>query len=225
MDKVFIDFGLMIGVIVAAALLGTIAQLIAIKISGAYAYNLRNKIRAKIDRLPLSYFDKHPHGELLSIGTNDVDAIAQTLNNTLITVVSSITLFVAILIGMLLVNWRLALVALGMLPFVVIITLVITKNSQNQFITFQKKTGELEGVVEENFSGLQVIQLFNQQDKQLETFTNLNDSMAKSNFWSQWLSSFIFPSIRFINNLGFVGVLLVAGVINDVISLAPFIFS
>ena len=125
---------------------------------------------------------------------------------------------------MLLVNWRLALVALGMLPFVVIITLVITKNSQNQFITFQKKTGELEGVVEENFSGLQVIQLFNQQDKQLETFTNLNDSMAKSNFWSQWLSSFIFPSIRFINNLGFVGVLLVAGVINDVISLAPFIF-
>lgn len=221
--KVFIDFGLMIGVIVAAALLGTIAQLIAIKISGAYAYNLRNKIRAKIDRLPLSYFDKHPHGELLSIGTNDVDAIAQTLNNTLITVVSSITLFVAILIGMLLVNWRLALVALGMLPFVVIITLVITKNSQNQFITFQKKTGELEGVVEENFSGLQVIQLFNQQDKQLETFTNLNDSMAKSNFWSQWLSSFIFPSIRFINNLGFVGVLLVAGVTNDVISLAPFI--
>lgn len=98
------------------------------------------------------------------------------------------------------------------------------ENSQNQFITFQKKTGELEGVVEENFSGLQVIQLFNQQDKQLETFTNLNDSMAKSNFWSQWLSSFIFPSIRFINNLGFVGVLLVAGVINDVISLAPFIF-
>ncbi|OQC10987.1 MAG: putative ABC transporter ATP-binding protein [Tenericutes bacterium ADurb.Bin087] len=221
--KVFVDFGFMIGLIVLAVILDTIAQLIAIRISGKYAYTLRNKIREKIDRLPLSYFDKHPYGELLSIGTNDVDAIAQTLNNTIVTIAQSIMLFIAVLTGMLIVNWRLALVALGMLPLTLLITFVITKNSQSQFVTFQKKTGELEGVVEENFAGIQVVQLFNQQQKQFDTFTKLNDSMAKSNFWSRWLSSFIFPSIRFINNLGFVGVLLVAGLTNDVISLAPFV--
>lgn len=221
--KVFRDFGMMLAMLMFAIIIDTIGQLIAIRISGRYAYTLRDKIRKKIDRLPLSYFDKHPYGELLSIGTNDVDAIAQTLNSTIITIISSVANFVTILIGMLVINWRLALVALGMLPLTFLVTFVVTKNSQKQFVTFQHKTGELEGLVEENFSGLQVVQLFNQQDKQFDYFTNLNDSMTKSNFWSRWLSSFIFPSIRFISNLGFVGVLVVAGITNDIASLAPFV--
>lgn len=221
--KVFRDFGIMLAMLLIAIILDTIGQLIAIRISGGYAYTLRDKIRKKIDRLPLSYFDKHPYGELLSIGTNDVDAVAQTLNNTVVTIIGSVANFVTILIGMLVVNWRLALVALGMLPLTFLVTFIVTKNSQKQFVTFQRKTGELEGLVEENFSGLQVVQLFNQQDNQFDQFTNLNDSMAKSNFWSRWLSSFIFPSIRFISNLGFVGVLVVAGITNDIASLAPFV--
>lgn len=221
--KVFLSFGLMFLVIVVSVILSTVGQMMAVKVSGKYAYGLRNKIRAKIDRLPLSYFDGRPYGEILSIGTNDVDAIAHTLNHTIITIVSSITLFISVFIGMFIINWRLALVAIGMLPLVLLVTFIITKNSQHQFLTFQRKTGELEGMVEENFAGLQVVQLFNQQENQHKTFTNLNNSMAESNFWSRWLSSFIYPATRFINNLGFVGVLLVAGLTNDVISLAPFI--
>ncbi len=221
--KLFIDFGVIFGLIVLSSILSTIATFIAIRISGDYAYKLRNKIRDKFDNLPLSYFDKHPYGELLSIGTNDVDAIASSLNQVVTTIVSSVTLFFGILIAMFVVNWRLALVALATLPLSILVTFLVTKNSQRQFVTLQKKTGELEGHVEENFAGLQVVQLFNQQEKQYDTFVTVNDSMAKSNFWSQWLSSFIFPSMRFISNLGFVGVLIVAGVTNDVISLAPFL--
>lgn len=221
--KLFIDFGAILGLILAGAILTTIAQLIAIRISGKYAYVLRNKVRDKIDALPLSYFDKHPYGELLSVGTNDVDAIAQSLNQVVVTIVSSVTMFVGVLIAMFVVNWRLALIALATLPLSVGITIIVTKNSQKQFVTLQKKTGKLEGIVEENFAGLQVVQLYNQQAKQFDLFKDTNDSMAKSNFWSQWLSSFIFPSMRFISNLGFVGVLVVAGVTNDIISLAPFL--
>lgn len=221
--KLFIDFGVILGLILTSAILTTIAQLIAIKISGKYAYVLRNKVRDKIDALPLSYFDKHPYGELLSVGTNDVDAIAQSLNQVVVTIVSSITMFIGVLIAMFVVNWRLALVALTTLPLSVLVTIIVTKNSQKQFVTLQKKTGKLEGIVEENFAGLQVVQLFNQQAKQFDLFKETNDSMASSNFWSQWLSSFIFPSMRFISNLGFVGVLIVAGVTNDIISLAPFL--
>lgn len=221
--KLFIDFGVILGLILTSAILTTIAQLIAIKISGKYAYVLRNKVRDKIDALPLSYFDKHPYGELLSVGTNDVDAIAQSLNQVVVTIVSSITMFIGVLIAMFVVNWRLALVALTTLPLSILVTIIVTKNSQKQFVTLQKKTGKLEGIVEENFAGLQVVQLFNQQAKQFDLFKETNDSMASSNFWSQWLSSFIFPSMRFISNLGFVGVLIVAGVTNDIISLAPFL--
>lgn len=221
--KLILDFAVIFGLIVSGALLQMVASLVANKLSGNYAYSLRNQLRDKYDNLPLSYFDKHPYGELLSIGTNDVDAIAQSLNQVIVTIVSSITLFFGVLIAMFVVNWRLALVALFMIPASLFITIIVTKNSQKQFITFQKKTGELEGVVEENFAGLQVVQLFNQQEKQFAQFTGLNDSMAASNFWSQWLSSFIFPSIRFVSNLGYVGVLVVAGLTRDVISLAPFL--
>ena len=198
-------------------------SLVANKLSGRYAYSLRSQIRNKFDHLPLSYFDKHPYGELLSIGTNDVDAISQSLNNVVITSVSSITLFFGVLIAMFVVSWRLALVSLFMIPASLLITVLVTKNSQKQFIKFQKKTGELEGLVEENFAGLQIVQLFNQQDKQYAKFSHLNNDMASSNFLSQWLSSFIFPSIRFVSKLGYVGVLVVAGVTRDVVSLAPFL--
>lgn len=221
--KLFIDFGVILALIIGGQILSTIAQFIAIKISGQYAYKLRNKIRDKYDNLPLAYFDKHPYGELLSLGTNDVDAIASSLNQIVVTIVSSVTLFIGVLIAMFIVSWSLALVALATLPLSILVTFIVTKNSQKQFVNLQKKTGELEGHVEENFAGLQVVQLFNQQQNQYDTFVGVNDSMAKSNFWSQWLSSFIFPSMRFISNLGFVGVLIVAGVTNDVISLAPFL--
>lgn len=220
---ILIDVGIMAGLFLGSTILRTIANLITIRISGKYSFKLRRDIKLKLDRMPLSYFDKHTYGEILAIGTNDVDAISQSLNQVLAEIFNSVIMFVGTLIAMFIVSWELALVAIGILPLSILVSLFITKRSQKQFVKFQDKQGELEGLVEENFAGLPVIQLFNQQQNQSALFTETNDDMAHANFISQWLSSFIFPSLRFVSNLGFLGVLVVVGVINKVAVLPSFI--
>ncbi|HKM02452.1 MAG TPA: ABC transporter ATP-binding protein [Bacilli bacterium] len=217
------DFGLIIGFYIVSAILNMFALLLLVRIANDYGYNLRNKIKKKLDRLPLSYFDKHSYGEILSKGTNDVDAITQSLNQIVYQTLHSISLFVGVLVAMFIINWRLALVTLATLPLSLLITFTITKTSQKQFVKFQVKTGELEGIVEENFSGLSIIQLYNQQQNQIDKFEAVNKEMTKANWVSQLLSAFIFPSIRFVNNLGFVGVSVVGGLINDSGSIAAFL--
>lgn len=221
--QIALDFGLVLGLYILSSILSMIALQTLVVIANDYGYKLRNRIKAKLDRVPLSYFDKHSYGEILSRGTNDVDAITQSLNQIIYQTLHSIFLFVGVLIAMFIISWQLALVTLATLPMSLLITFFITKFSQKQFVKFQVKTGELEGIVEENFSGLTVIQLYNQQDKQIEKFEKVNEEMTKSNWISQLLSAFIFPSIRFVNNLGFVGVSVVGGLINSVGSIAAFI--
>lgn len=221
-SKILADLGLVLSFYVVSAILGMVAQLLLVTIANHYGYNLRNRIKRKLDRLPLSYFDKHPYGEILSHGTNDVDAITQSLNQIVYQTLHSLFLFVGVLVAMFIISWQLALVTLATLPLSILITFTITKMSQKQFVRFQAKTGELEGIVEENFSGLNVIQLYNQQDKQIDKFEKVNEDMRKANWTSQLLSSFIFPGIRFVNNLGFVGVSVVGGLINDIGSIASF---
>lgn len=221
-SKILADLGLVLSFYIVSAILGMVAQLLLVTIANRYGYNLRNRIKRKLDRLPLSYFDKHPYGEILSHGTNDVDAITQSLNQIVYQTLHSLFLFVGVLVAMFIISWQLALVTLATLPLSILITFTITKMSQKQFVRFQAKTGELEGIVEENFSGLNVIQLYNQQDKQIDKFEKVNEDMRKANWTSQLLSSFIFPGIRFVNNLGFVGVSVVGGLINDIGSIASF---
>ena len=222
-QQIALDFGLVLGFYVLSSILSMIALQTLVVIANDYGYKLRNRIKAKLDRVPLSYFDKHAYGEILSRGTNDVDAITQSLNQIIYQTLHSIFLFVGVLIAMFIISWQLALVTLATLPMSLLITVFITKFSQKQFVKFQVKTGELEGIVEENFSGLTVIQLYNQQQQQIEKFEKVNEEMTKSNWISQLLSAFIFPSIRFVNNLGFVGVSVVGGLINSVGSIAAFI--
>ena len=222
-QQIALDFGLVLGFYVLSSILSMIALQTLVVIANDYGYKLRNRIKAKLDRVPLSYFDKHSYGEILSRGTNDVDAITQSLNQIIYQTLHSIFLFVGVLIAMFIISWQLALVTLATLPMSLLITVFITKFSQKQFVKFQVKTGELEGIVEENFSGLTVIQLYNQQQQQIEKFEKVNEEMTKSNWISQLLSAFIFPSIRFVNNLGFVGVSVVGGLINSVGSIAAFI--
>ncbi len=217
------DFGLVLGFYITSALLNMTSLLFLVRIANDYGYNLRNKIKRKLDRLPLSYFDKNSYGEILSRGTNDVDAITQSLNQIVYQTLHSLFLFFGVLIAMFVISWQLALVTLATLPLSLIITLTITKLSQKQFVKFQVKTGELEGIVEENFAGLNIVQLFNQQNNQIEKFEKVNGDMARANWISQVLSAFIFPSIRFVNNLGFVGVSVVGGLTNDLGSIAAFL--
>lgn len=222
-QQISLDFGLVLGFYVLSALFSMTASQLLVKIANEYGFKLRNEIKQKLDRVPLSYFDNHTYGEILSRGTNDVDAITQSLNQIIYQTLNSLFVFVGVLIAMFIISWQLALVTMATLPMSLFITFSIAKTSQKQFVKFQAKTGELEGIVEENFSGLNVIQLFNQQDKQIEKFEKVNDEMTKANWTSQLLSAFIFPSIRFVNNLGFVGVSVVGGLINSVGSIAAFI--
>lgn len=220
--KIALDIGLILSFYLVSAILGMLSQLMLVNIANGYGYNLRNRIKRKLDRLPLSYFDKHPYGEILSHGTNDVDAITQSLNQIVYQTLHSIFLFVGVLVAMFIISWELALVTLATLPMSLLITFSITKTSQKQFVKFQVKTGQLEGIVEENFSGLNIVQLYNQQQNQIDKFEKVNEEMTRANWISQLLSAFIFPGIRFVNNLGFVGVSVVGGLINDVGSIASF---
>ena len=217
------DFGLILGFYISSAILNMFALLLLVRVANDYGFNLRNKIKRKLDRLPLSYFDKHSYGEILSKGTNDVEAITQSLNQIVYQTLHSLFLFLGVLIAMFIIRWELALVTLATLPLSLLITFTITKTSQKQFVKFQVKTGELEGLVEENFAGLNIVQLYNQQQKQIDKFELVNKDMTKANWVSQLLSAFIFPSIRFVNNLGFVGVSVVGGLINDVGSIGAFL--
>ena len=121
----------------------------------------------------------HSYGEILSRGTNDVDAITQSLNQIVYQTLHSLFLFIGVLVAMFIISWQLALVTLATLPLSVLITLTIAKMSQKQFVKFQVKTGELEGIVEENFSGLNIVQLYNQQQNQIDKFEAVNDEMTK----------------------------------------------
>ena len=145
-----------------------ISSVILIRVSAAYTYKLRKEFRLKIDRLPLSYLDKFTHGELLSRGTNDIDAIAESLNHIIFEIIYAVLMFFSVLIAMFIVEWRLALIAVATIPLQFGITIIIGKSSQKKYRAFQKKTGEMTSLLEENISGFEVVKLYSQEEKSIE---------------------------------------------------------
>ena len=129
----FSRFGLMFGLYVLSAFLTFLAEFITVSISARFSYDMRERVKAKLDRLPLSYFDKVPYGDTLSIGTNDVDNISRNLQTIIVQTFNSITLFVGTFIAMLVAKWQLALVAIVSLPFTILIVILVSKFSQKQF--------------------------------------------------------------------------------------------
>lgn len=207
--------GLIIGLYILSALLSWLAEFISVKIATTYSYNIRDKLKKKLDKLPLSYFDKIPYGDTLSVGVNDVDNISRNLQNIITQTCSSFTLFFGVIIAMFITEWRLSFVTLASLPITLLIIIFIAKFSQKQFLSYRKELGKLNGQIEEDYSGFKIIKLFNKEEKTLEKFNNSNNKMAKSDGLSQFLSGFIYPSTNFINNLAFVGIAIVGGLINQ----------
>ena len=210
----FINFGTLIALYFASAFLMWLAEFLTVFVSNRYAFNMRNNIKNKLDRLPLSYFDKVPYGDTLSIGTNEVDNISRNLQSIVVQTCNGVTLFLGTFIAMLATQWQLALVALCSLPFTIVIVILVSKFSQKQFVTYRYELAELNGKVEENYAGYQVIKLFNKQ-KDIETDFNItNTKLAVADRFSQFLSGLIFPTTNFINNLAYVGIAVVGGLIN-----------
>lgn len=172
---------------------------------------LREDIEAKIHRLPLSYFDKEQRGELLSKVTNDVDNISQSLQQTLSQAITSVLTVVGVVAMMILLSPVLALVALITIPLTLIVTAVIAKRSQKLFVQQWASTGQLNGQIEETFSGHALVKVFGRQREVEEKFHKKNHELYRSSFGAQFVSGLVMPAMTFIGNLVFVGIAVVGG--------------
>lgn len=178
-------------------------------ITAKISKNMRTDISQKINKLPLKYFDKTSYGNILSRVTNDVDTIGQTLNQSLDNLVRAITMFAGSLIMMFYTNWILALVALGATGIGFVLLIVIMSRSQKYFKAQQQGLGNINGHIEEIYSGHNVVKAYNGGRKAREIFGSINDSLYESGWKSQFMSGLMQPIMTFIGNFGYVGVCVV----------------
>ncbi len=174
-------------------------------------YNLRNDISKKIHKLPMNYFDTKSHGEILSRITNDVDTLGQSLNQSLTQIITSLCTMAGVLFMMLTISFQMTLVALLIMPVALAIVGVIVKNSQKYFKAQQKTLGKVNGQVEETFSGLEIVRLFNADERIIHTFKEENKKLYTSAWKSQFLSGIMQPIMAFVGNIGYVAVSVVGG--------------
>lgn len=210
-DSLWKSFGIVMAFYASSALISWVAEWTVAKISANYAFELRQKIKAKLDKLPLSFFDRQTVGEILSRGTNDVDTISRSMSMIINQTISGIALFIAVVVIMFVVSWELSLVVLCTLPLSLTITIIIAKTSQKQFVTYQNKLGAVEGYAEEQYAGFTVIKLFNKEGDSQKQFNTISEDMKNADWKARWLSFLIFPLIRFVNNIGYVAVCVVGG--------------
>ncbi|HEY5978880.1 MAG TPA: ABC transporter ATP-binding protein [Microlunatus sp.] len=174
-------------------------------------YRMRNEVQGKINRLPLSYFDRSPRGELLSRVTNDIDNISQALQQTLSQLLTSLLTVVGVVIMMFVVSPLLALIALITIPISVLVTGVIGKRAQKQFVAQWRTTGELNGHIEEAFTGQSLVKVFGRRAEVEEVFRQRNEGLYSSSFAAQFISGMIMPTMMFIGNLNYVIIAVVGG--------------
>lgn len=190
----------------AGACLGYIQQFIMASVTLKTSYRMRAELSAKINRVPQKYFVKTAQGDILSVITNDVSTLQQGLSNSLPTIIGAATQFIGCLIMMLITEWRLALISLAITVLGIALVFFIMKNSQKFFIARQKSLGELNGFIEETYSGHEVIKV-NRADGQTEkTFDKLNEKVYDANRKSQFLSGAMQPLMSVISNAAYVAV-------------------
>ena len=205
---------------VLSALFTYIESIAMTNVANKFAKTLRSKISIKINKLPLKYFDKNSVGDILSRVTNDVDTIAQSMNMSLSTLVSSITLFVGTIIMMFYTNWVMALTAIGSSLIGFVLMFLILGKSQKYFVARQVELGKLNGHIEEIYSGLNVVKVYNGKKEADRRFDELNKRVYEANRKSQFLSGLMQPIMNFIGNFGYVAVCIVGAILtmNDMIT-------
>lgn len=201
----------LLGLYIVSAIFSYIQSFIMTGMTQKLTYNFRKQISEKIKHLPMSYFDKKTHGEILSVITNDVDTLSQSLNQSATQLITSIVTVIGILIMMLSINWIMTLIAVLILPISSVMVLSIVKKSQIYFKNQQEYLGQVNGEVEEMLSGHTVIKVFNAEDKKIKEFEEDNKKLYDSAWKSQFLSGLMHPIMNFIGNLGYVLVAIVGG--------------
>lgn len=213
MDKIKSIAILLACLYIISAIFSYIEGLSMIKVANGYAKKLRSSISEKINKLPLKFFDHNLSGDILSRVTNDVDTIAQSLNNSLSTLVSSITLFIGSIIMMFATNYIMAITAIGSSLIGFILMFIILNKSQRYFTARQRELGKLNGYIEEIYSGLNVVRSCNAKDETINEFDKLNDKLYDCNRKSQFLSGLMQPIMGFIGNFSYVAVCIVGALL------------
>ena len=195
---------LLVSLYILSSIFAYVQGYIMAKVSMEVSYNMRKQISTKINKLPLRYFDKTSHGEILSRVSNDVDTISRTLNQSLSQIITSFVTVTGILIMMISISGWMTLVAVTIIPMSALSVINLIKHSQKFFKLQQKNLGMLNGYVEEMYSGHLIVKAFNQEDKSKEKFNDFNDNLYNSSWKSQFLSSIMMPIMSIIGNVGYV---------------------
>ena len=196
---------------IVSAIFSYIEGLIMTQVSQKYTYQLRKKISEKLNRLPVSYFDKKTHGEVLSIITNDVDTLSMCLNQSATEVITSIVTIIGILVMMISINIPMTIVAILILPVSIFLISFVMKYSQHFFKEQQEYLASVNGKVEEMFGSHTVVKVFNAEEKVLNDFRKENDKLCKSAMKSQFFSGLMHPIMTFVGNIGYVLVAIIGG--------------
>ena len=199
------------GLYVLSALLSYVQGWVMAGTATKVSYAMRTDISQKIDRLPMSYFDRVPHGEVLSRITNDVDMVTQTLNQSLSQVVTQLTMIVGVLCMMLSISPLMTLIAICILPVCLVIVMNVVRHSQKFFRRQQEYLGHVNGHVEEMYGAHVVVTAFNGQEESIEKFNGLNEKLYQSAWKSQFLSGMMMPLMNFVSNLGYVAICVLGG--------------
>ncbi len=211
-DKIGTILVIMLGLYLLSAVMQLIQGLIMSNISQTVSYRLRKDIAAKINRLPMNYFDRKTNGEVLSRVTNDVDTLGMSLNQSITQIITSVTTLIGILIMMLTISPMLTLVAIAILPVSGIIMGFVMKHSQKYFTQQQEYLGHVNGQVEEIYGGHMVVKAFNREKASVEEFDKANAVLYRSAWRSQFFSGMMMPVRMFVGNLGYVAVAVLGAV-------------
>ena len=212
---------LLLGLYLLSMLFNYVQSWITSGISQKVAYSLRKDISEKIDRLPLSFFDKHASGDILSRITNDVDTIAQSLNQSMAQIITSTVTVVGVVIMMFTISWQLTLIALAILPVTFGILGMVMSRSQKYYIGQQKALGDADGHIEEMYGAHQIVQAFNGEAASVATFKKYNDELYTSGWKSRFFGSLMMPISNLVGNIGYVGICIAGGflAVNSVVTI------
>ncbi|HHU60725.1 MAG TPA: ABC transporter ATP-binding protein [Natronincola sp.] len=199
-------------VYIVATVFGYLQQIIMVNISQKTVFKMREDIGLKLAKLPLKYFDSVAHGDILSRATNDVDVVSQSLQQGITQIITSVISIIGVLIMMLTISPIMTLITMGMLPISALVSIFVAKRSQKFFAQQQRILGDLNGHVEEMFSGHTIIKAFGLEQDAIDEFVEINQGLYNNSWKAQFISGTLMPLIRFVGNIGYVAIAVAGGV-------------
>jgi ATP-binding cassette, subfamily B, multidrug efflux pump len=201
----------LLGMYIISSIFSLIMGLVMSGVSQKTVRDLRRQVDQKLAKLPLKFFDNHPHGDILSRVTNDLDTVANTLQQSLTQIITSVITIIGYIIMMLTISSTLTLIVVATMPLYIVSTAVIAKKSQKYFASQQKELGDLSGHVEEMYTGHKIVKAFGREKDSIERFEEINKNLYTAGWKAQFISGMMFPFMNFVSNLGYVGICIVGG--------------